>query len=197
VRIFPSLPDNPGMGEVFARFPHTASALGELHDLILSDASPLTVAEREFIAAFVSGLNACTYCHGAHVIAAENFGINPDELRAALDDIASARVDNRLKPILAYVRKLTLTPSRIEQSDADAVWAAGWEEQALFDAISVCALFNFINRIIEGSGVRSDPLMAPPDEMAARRARLGRPGTDPHLSERRYSVIMSKWIAEP
>ena len=62
-------------------------------------------------------------------------------------------IDNNLKPVLAYVKKLTLTPSKISDNDAQAVFKAGWSEQALHDAITVCALFNFMNRIVEGHGV--------------------------------------------
>lgn len=31
--------------------------------------------------------------------------------------------------------------------------AAGWEERALHDAVSVCALFNLMNRLVEGLGI--------------------------------------------
>jgi AhpD family alkylhydroperoxidase len=37
--------------------------------------SPFTVAERELIAAYVSGLNACGYCHGIHRVTADAFGV--------------------------------------------------------------------------------------------------------------------------
>ena len=60
----------------------------------------------------------------------------------------------RLAPVLEYVRKLTLDPKSMEQADADAVFAEGWDDDALFDAISICALFNFMNRILEGSGIK-------------------------------------------
>ena len=31
--------------------------------------------------------------------------------------------------------------------------AAGWSEEALYDAITVCALFNFYNKWIDATGV--------------------------------------------
>ncbi len=36
---------------------------------------------------------------------------------------------------------------------AEAVLAAGWEEQALHDAVAVCGLFNLMNRLVEGLGI--------------------------------------------
>ncbi len=35
----------------------------------------------------------------------------------------------------------------------DRVKAAGWSEEAIYDAVTVCALFNFYNRWIDGTGV--------------------------------------------
>jgi alkylhydroperoxidase family enzyme len=61
-----------------------------------------------------------------------------------------------MKPVLRYVGKLTLTPSRMTHADAAPIFAAGWEEQALHDAVSVCALFNLMNRLVDGLGVTAD-----------------------------------------
>ncbi len=146
---------NPGSGVLdLVKFNKAAGrALIEYHEALLRGPSPLSVAERELIAAYTSGLNACNYCHGVHKVTAEAFGVPADLLQRLLDDPATAPVEPRLKPILAYVRKLTLTPAKMAQADADAVFAAGWDERALHDAISVCALFNLMNRMIDGHGI--------------------------------------------
>jgi hypothetical protein len=57
-----------------------------------------------------------------------------------MDDVDLAPVDERLKPILRYVRKLTETPSRIRKADADAVYHAGWSDEALLHAVAICAI---------------------------------------------------------
>ncbi len=185
--VFPSIEGEPALDKVFRRFPHSVMPLLEYHDRVLRDPSPLTVAERELIAAYVSGTNACTYCHGAHTVAAEAFGIDPVLFEGLMDDLSGSAVDEKLKPILAYVGKLTLTPAKMTQADADAVYAAGWEEQALFDAICVCALFNFMNRIVEGSGIKANPLAESAETKAARLIRMGGATDDPHRGERTYT----------
>ena len=43
------------------------------------------------------------------------------------------------------------------QADADKVFAAGWNDQALYEAVSVCALFNYMNRLVEGLGIKAGP----------------------------------------
>lgn len=196
---FPSLPDDHQLDSVFKRFPATVAPLLEYHDRVLRDPSPLTVAERELIAAYVSGLNACTYCHGAHVLAASAFGIEENWFEGLMKDLETCAVDAKLKPLLAYVRKLTLTPSMMVEADAAAVYAAGWEEQALFDAISVCGLFNLMNRIVEGTGTRIDPLIMPEDDKNARKARLagGVDSGDPHRADRSYSKLAATWGIAP
>ncbi|MDZ4366343.1 MAG: carboxymuconolactone decarboxylase family protein [Afipia sp.] len=192
---FPSLPDNHQLDAVFKRFPQTAAPLLEYLDRVMRDPSPLTVAERELIAAYVSGLNACTYCHGAHVLAASAFGIDEALFEGLMSDLATSAIDEKLKPILAYVGKLTLTPSRLTGGDAQAVYDAGWDEQALFDAISVGALFNLMNRIVEGTGTRLDPLDMPDTDKAARKARLSGviDRSDPYRAERSYSKLVQTW----
>jgi alkylhydroperoxidase family enzyme len=82
---------------------------------------------------------------------ARRFGV-PDELIGYLvADVNTSPIQDKLKPVFAYLRKLTLTPTRMTQGDADAVYAAGWDERALYDAVLVCCLYNFMNRFVEGS----------------------------------------------
>jgi uncharacterized peroxidase-related enzyme len=150
-----SLPERAVLRDVFAAFPVTSRPLLEYHQALLRGPSPFSVAERELIAAYVSGLNACGYCHGVHTATAQAFGIDEGLVAALLDDLDAAAVEERMKPVLAYVGKLTRTPSRMTSADAEAVYAAGWDETALHDAVSVCALFNFMNRLVEGLGIQA------------------------------------------
>jgi len=152
-----SLASDAVLLDVFKSFPDTARPLIEYHEVLLRGPSPLSVAERELIAGYVSGLNACSYCHGVHEAAAREFGIPAGLMVQLIEDIDTAPVGEKIKSILRYVRKLTLSPSRMTQTDADAVFAAGWNDQALHDAVSTCALFNFMNRLVEGHGIKAGP----------------------------------------
>jgi len=164
MKLFPSLPETPHLADVYKAFPQHVRPLLEYHDLLLRGESPLRVAERELIAAYVSGLNACSFCYGAHVIYAEVFGIEEGLLDALVADVDTAPVDPKLKPLFKYVAKLNDLPPKLTAADAQAVYDAGWPERALFDAIQVAALFNYMNRIIEGTGVTFDYAANPPSE---------------------------------
>ena len=171
--LFPSLPSTPHISDVFQAFPDNVNPLLEYHDLLLRGDSPLSVGQREMIAAYVSGLNACRFCFGAHRIYAEVFGVSGDLIDKLIEDLDSAPIEDEMRPILRYVQKLTALPARLTTSDAEAVYAQGWSEKALYDAIQVCALFNFMNRIVEGTGVSFDYAANPPtdDELEVRKSR--------------------------
>jgi len=188
-RIFPLLPQDPQLLDLFRLFPHAVQPLLDYHDRLLRDESPLTVGERELIAAYVSGLNACDFCHGAHIIAASVHGIDEGLFAALMADVETAPIGGRMKPILAYARKLTLTPARIEPGDAQRVYDAGWDERALFDVISICALFNMMNRIVLGAGIVNDPRLRGPEDLEHRRRRMGSSGPDPHRAEPSYARL--------
>lgn len=154
--LFPSLPPDAHLADVFSRFPDSAGPLFMYFETVLRSEGELTIGERELIAAYLSGLNACTFCYGSHRVYSEVFGQPRGLVDALLIDIETADVRDKLRPILRYVKKLNTLPSKLVKADADAVFAAGWSEAALFEAVQVCAAFNLMNRIVEGAGVTFD-----------------------------------------
>ncbi|HAQ34138.1 MAG TPA: peroxidase, partial [Alphaproteobacteria bacterium] len=74
---YPSLETGDHLEALLRRFPRGVKPLLELHDAIMREASDLDVATRELIAAYVSGLNACAFCYGAHKTMAHAFGVDP------------------------------------------------------------------------------------------------------------------------
>lgn len=74
--LFPSLPEAPHLADVFKAFPEQARPMLAYHDSLLRADSPLTVAQRELIATYVSGINACSFCFGAHRLYANVFGVS-------------------------------------------------------------------------------------------------------------------------
>jgi len=52
-----------------------------------------------------------------------------------------------------FIEKVNRESSRLQKEDVEEVKAAGWSEEALYDAITVCALFNFYNKWIDATGV--------------------------------------------
>jgi uncharacterized peroxidase-related enzyme len=150
-----SLPPEAGLLQVFQAFPEAARPLLEYHELLMRGDSPFTPAERELIAAYVSGLNNCDYCRAVHSQTAIALGIQTDVISEILSGSGFGDVDQRMRPVLAFVRKLTVSPGKITWTDVDQIFAAGWNDRALHDATAICALFNLMNRLVNGLGVEA------------------------------------------
>jgi alkylhydroperoxidase family enzyme len=61
-------------------------------------------------------------------------------------------VSEQLRATLGFVEKLTLRPADLTHDDAEAVRAAGVSDDALVDAIHVCAFFSMIVRLADSLG---------------------------------------------
>ncbi|MBS3800291.1 MAG: peroxidase-related enzyme [Thioalkalivibrio sp.] len=131
----------------------TGRPLVELHEALMRGDSPLSVRDRETLAAFVSGVNACDYCQGAHAAAAAQFGMDPSFLESLVTDPDLGAAADEWQPVFAYARKLTLQPARIVQADVDAMLQVGWSERAVYDVMQITALYNFMNRFANGLGL--------------------------------------------
>ncbi len=157
--LFPSLPDDALVADVYPMNPKLFRVWCEVEEGIMRWPSAFSPGEREMMGAYCSSLNACTYCASSHSEAAIAFGIDRAVFEPLMEDVETAPLDDKLKPVFRFLKKLTLTPSRMVQADADAVFAAGWDEKALQDAIMVCCVYAFMNRFVDGHGLPADPAM--------------------------------------
>ena len=76
---------------------------------------------------------------------------------AVLEDYRTAPIGEKERALFAFVEKVNRASNQIGPSDIQAALAAGWTEEALYDAITVCALFNFYNKWIDATGVHDMP----------------------------------------
>lgn len=145
-----------GVMAVMRRYPEQGLPLSQLTEIVLrSGDCEFSSKERELIGAYVSGTNDCTFCYNTHKATAMEFGVDEGLLTEMLEDLDASPVDEKLKPVLQFVRKLTETPSRMLQSDADAIFNAGWSEDSFHYAVMICGLFNLYNRLMDGYGVKN------------------------------------------
>lgn len=158
---FPSLKDDAGIAQIYKARSKTYLPWIQMGESVMTKDGPLSQGERELLATYVSRLNDCDYCREAHVPSMVLHGIERAVVDALLADIDSAPVDDKLKPIFAFAKKLTKAPATLTQADADRVFAAGWGEDGLNAAIEVICRFNFMNRLAMGYG------LTPPDPETA------------------------------
>jgi alkylhydroperoxidase family enzyme len=78
---------------------------------------------------------------------------------AVLKDPATSGLSAAEKALFALIEKVNADSTQTHQVDIDATKAAGWTDEAIYDALTVCALFNFYNVWIDATGVRDMPAM--------------------------------------
>jgi uncharacterized peroxidase-related enzyme len=113
--------------------------------------SAWSVAERELMAAYVSRVNECPFCIGAHTATATQASRDAEMVAAALADPDSAPIGAGLRATLLMLGKLT-REGHLSADDMRAVLSTGVSPQAIEDALAVCYAFNVTNRLANAFG---------------------------------------------
>jgi uncharacterized peroxidase-related enzyme len=127
--------------------------MGRFTQGVLRQPTTISPALRELIAAYTSFQNQCGFCTQAHAAAAAELYGNADLVWTALRDLDRAPLDDKTKLLLRFAGKMTTALPSTGADDIDALRTAGWDDEAIYFAITTCALFNFYNRWITATGV--------------------------------------------
>lgn len=149
----PSSPELANIAEILAKYPRRRILLFKLLEDIKGNFSPLSKGVRELIIAYTSGLNQSETCFTTHKAFSKDLGVDEFVYDQLQSDIDSANVEEKLKPILRFIKKLTLTPDKITQADVKPIFDAGWDERALLVSGCLCAVVNCMNRFAIGIGI--------------------------------------------
>ena len=74
---------------------------------------------------------------------------------SVLRDLESSALPEKEKSLLRFVDRVNHDSPQITAADMPPLYNAGWTDEAIYYAITVCALFNFYNRWIDASGVHA------------------------------------------
>lgn len=74
---------------------------------------------------------------------------------AALRDLERSSLTEKEKALLRFVSKVNRHSPAITADDMLPLYRAGWTDEAIYFAITVCALFNFYNRWVDACGVHA------------------------------------------
>lgn len=78
-------------------------------------------------------------------------------VRSAIENLDTCALPEPEKALLRFVHKVNRQCTAVDAADIAQLHAHGFSDEAIYDAITVCALFNFYNRWIDGSGVSDLP----------------------------------------
>jgi alkylhydroperoxidase family enzyme len=70
-----------------------------------------------------------------------------------INDAATSKLDAKHKALFAFIDVVNENCASVLPKHLADLRSAGWTDEELYFAISVCALFNFYNRWIDACGV--------------------------------------------
>jgi uncharacterized peroxidase-related enzyme len=150
-----SVPEGvPGIRSLFAFRPEVAEPMSVLADVLLHAANSLTRGERELIAAHVSALNDCTFCHNSHAaVASCHLGDDGAVMRAVVTDAERAPVSAKMKALLAIAARVQRSGREVRDADIARARAEGATDIEIHDTVLIAAAFCMFNRYVDGLGV--------------------------------------------
>ncbi|MEQ8486489.1 MAG: peroxidase-related enzyme [Pseudomonadales bacterium] len=137
----------PNVFLVLARRPDEFRAFFAYHDALMLREGTLTKAEREMIVVATSAANDCGYCVVAHGAILRIYAKNPYIADQVATNYRTAAISERQRHMLDFAVKLALTPQLVGEDDLEALRAAGFDDDAIWDIGAITGLFALSNRM--------------------------------------------------
>ncbi|OKJ05221.1 carboxymuconolactone decarboxylase family protein [Kitasatospora sp. CB01950] len=143
----------PGIRGLLSFNPASGLPLSELAEQLLRGESPLSVGERELIAAYVSSLNCTRYCSAAHgATAAHRLDGDFALVEAVQRDLSTAPVSDLMRALLQIAGKVAESGLSVTEQDIAAARALGADDASIHDTVLIAAAFCMYNRYVDGLG---------------------------------------------
>jgi uncharacterized peroxidase-related enzyme len=117
--------------------------------------SALTARQRAVIGYVTSILNATPHCASQVRLKLLELGFTEDQIRA-MDEERYDQLPEGELAVASYTAKLTKDPGAMTEADVDALRAAGLGDLEILDANNMCAHLNYVNRIANGLGLKTE-----------------------------------------
>lgn len=141
----------PGIRSLVLFRPETGKPLYDLVQVLLRGTSPLTEAERELIAAYVSYKNDCMFCTSSHAAAARYlYGEKRNLVDEVLHGMQQSNVSVKMKTLLNIAGKVQISGKQVSDEDIEAARKEGADDKAIHDTVLIAAAFCMFNRYVDG-----------------------------------------------
>ena len=134
------------MFKALAHRPEELRAFLHYYDVVMTNESGLTKAERELIIVATSAANNCTYCVVAHGALHRIFSKQPLIADQAATNWECAEISDREKAILKFAMKMGRAEP-VKESDFEELEANGLSKEDAWDIGAVASLFALSNRM--------------------------------------------------
>ena len=141
----------PGIRSLVLFRPETGKPLYDLAQVLLRGESPLSEADRELIAAYVSHRNSCVFCTNSHAAAARClYGDEKNTVDDVLKDMQQSGITDKLKSLLHIAGKVQILGKEVSPEDIVAARELGATDREIHDTVLIAATFCMFNRYVDG-----------------------------------------------
>jgi uncharacterized peroxidase-related enzyme len=137
----------PNVFLALAHRPEEFRAFFAYHDALMDREAGLTKAEREMIVVSTSAANDCLYCVVAHGAILRIRAKDPFVADQVAVDYRKADITPRQRAMLDFAVKLAVRPAEVTAADHEALRAAGFDDEEIWDIGAITALFALSNRM--------------------------------------------------
>jgi uncharacterized peroxidase-related enzyme len=171
------VPYEEAEGELKTSYDRQARALGEPTEMTLAGSlhpplvaarldlyaatercpSKVTPHQRNLVSFVTSALNATPHCMSQVTIKLRQTGLSDDDVRQlAADPIGFAGGQPPAeRAVILYTVLLTQNPGGVTEEHVDALRAVGFDDLDIVDLNAQCAHLNYVNRVVNGLGIRT------------------------------------------
>jgi uncharacterized peroxidase-related enzyme len=141
----------PGIRSLAMFRPETGKPLYDLAQVLLRGESPLSEAERELIATYVSSRNDTTFCMMSHGAAARClYGEKQGIVDEVIKDMEHAHIGDKLKALLHIAGKVQILGKEVSEADIAEARKFGAADREIHDTVLIAAAFCMYNRYVDG-----------------------------------------------
>ena len=164
----------PGIRSLALFRPETGQHLYELAQVLLRGESPLSEAERELIATYVSHRNNCGFCRNSHAAAARClYGDEKELVDEVLKDMPGSAISDKMKTLLHIAGNVQVLGKEVSSNDIAAARSFGATDREIHDTVLIAATFCMFNRYVDGLATLTPTDPVAYEEMGKRMTTLG------------------------
>lgn len=144
----------PNVFLTLAHRPDEFRAFFAYHDALMDKPGNLTKAEREMIVVATSSVNQCQYCVIAHGAILRIRSKNPLIADQVATNYRKADITERQKAMLDFAMKVSQSAQVVGEADFDILKSHGFNEDDIWDIVSISAFFGLSNRLANVTNMR-------------------------------------------
>lgn len=141
------------------RKPGLVQAFAQLNAAVMDPSGQVDLGFRRLVGTIASRTAGCLYCQAHGLLAAANFGVPEEKLRAVLDYAESPLYTERERAALDFAVAAASQPNAV----TDALFArlqAHWNDAEIAELVSVVAMYGFVNRWNDTLATELEPIPA-------------------------------------